>query len=118
MGLCVAAIDSQPISREALTHYVIVRRDLPIGMLVAQTVHAAGESSPRLPSGTIAVALSASDELQLHKIKRDLDARGISYTPIVEGDGEYAGQLMAIGVEPVVDREIVRKVVSSLPLIK
>jgi hypothetical protein len=32
-----------------LTHYVIVRRDLPFGTLCAQLTHAAGESFYRLP---------------------------------------------------------------------
>lgn len=32
-----------------LTHYLVVRRDLPVGVLCAQLAHAAGESFHRLP---------------------------------------------------------------------
>ena len=85
--------------------------------MVAQTIHAAGESSPRLPSGTIAVALAAEDELELQQLQERLQDAEIDHTPIVEGEGPYGGQLMALGLSPVTDRAAIRKVVSSLPLV-
>ena len=59
-----------------LTHYVIVREDLPTGVMAAQIVHAAGESSPGdLPPNTFAVALAASDEQQLELVEHELKLR-------------------------------------------
>lgn len=100
-------------------HHVIVRADLPIGSQVAQTVHAAGESAaPKPEPGAIAVALHAKNEDHLLGIAAALDRAGIGHHQVFEGDGPYAGQLMAIGVYPTRDRAAVRKVLSSLPLVR
>ena len=86
--------------------------------MVAQTIHAAGESSSRVPAGTYAVALSVADESALEGLHERLAARGIPHTVIREGEGEFAGQAMAIGIEPTADRTAIRKEVSSLPLVR
>jgi hypothetical protein len=106
------AIDSQP-----LTHYVIVRRDLPHGLVVANTIHAAGESAG-VPSGTFAVALATADQAELEQVKERLRRLDVPFAAIVETSGPHAGELMAIGVEPIRDRSVLRKAVSSLPLVK
>ncbi len=114
-----ACIDSQPSAAlPALAHYVIVRSDLPHGLQVAQTIHAAGESSTGVPSGTIAVALSARNETHLQVLGARLADAGIPFVPIVEGDGPYEGQLMALGLLPSRNRSGIRRVTSSLPLIR
>lgn len=106
------AIDSQP-----LTHYVIVRRDLPLGLVVANTVHAAGESAG-VPKGTFAVALATADQEELERVRDRLSALQVPYATILETQGEHAGELMAIGIEPLRDRSLIRKAVSSLPLVR
>lgn len=119
MFLC---IDTRPLkSCEAphrdtdLCHYVIVRGDLPIGSQVAQTIHAAGESTPsRVPTNTVAVALRARDVEHLLEIRDTLSRAAIPHVLICECDGEP----MAIGVEPTRDRYAIRKVTSNLPLVK
>lgn len=113
-------IDSQPSAAlPVLAHYVIVRGDLPHGLQVAQTIHAAGESSPGgLPSGTIAVALAAQNETQLQVLGARLADAGIPFVPIVEGDGPFEGQLMAIGVSPTSNRALLRRVTGQLPLVR
>lgn len=89
--------------------------DIPIGSQVAQVVHAAGESAfPRPVPGAIAVALHARDELHLLQIADRLQAAGIPHHLVIEDDGQH----MAIGVNPTTDRAAVRKVLSSLPLVK
>ena len=94
-------------------HYVIVRADLSHGSQVAQTIHAAGESTPaRTKPGTIAVALHARDQDHLVEIADALACANIPFHVVEECDGEK----MAIGVEPTTDRKKVRKVLSSLPL--
>lgn len=123
-GSCTsAAIDARPpapkdCDRHAaadLAHYVIVRADLPHGSQVAQTIHAAGESAVEpIPSGTIAVALAARDRAHLVEIADRLTAASIPHKVILECDGEP----MAIGVRPTRDRATVRKVLSSIPLIR
>lgn len=103
-----------------LRHYVVVRRDLPPGAQLAQTIHAAGESaSPRPEPGCRAVALHAADEQHLKIVKQRLDKSGLSHYCVYESeDSDYPNQLMAIGLAPTADREGVRKVLGSLPLAK
>lgn len=87
-------------------------------MLVAQTIHAAGESSPgNLPPGTYAVALSVADESALAREAERLRARGVSFVEIREDAPPYEGALMALGLEPG-RREELRRHVSSLPTLK
>jgi hypothetical protein len=99
-------------------HYCIVRDDLPRGVLAAQLIHAAGESSERVVSGTHAVALAAKDEAHLSRIEAKLQRRGIAHTAIREPDAPYNGALMAIGIEPVADRRLVRPVTKGLRLLR
>ncbi len=106
------------LRKKPLTHYCVIRRDLPRGLACAQLIHAAGESSDRVPSGTHAIALSVAGEAELHKLAEHLDALDVSYAAVVESDEPYTDQLCAIGIEPITDRSVVRKVVSSLPLVK
>lgn len=96
----------------------MVRADLPIGVMVAQVIHAAGESSDGdISSGTHAVALSAESEIQLLALEKRLISQNISHVAIREPDAPYFNQLMAIGIAPG-DRALIRKEVSQLPLIK
>jgi hypothetical protein len=65
-----------------LTHYCIVRRDLPLGVLSAQLIHAAGESAKGVRPGCYAVALAANDESHLKVIEAKLKRFGISHVAI------------------------------------
>jgi hypothetical protein len=86
--------------------------------MVAQTIHAAGESSPgNVPEETFAVALAARSEMELLAIEKRLIAKNIPHAAIREPDAPWCGQLMAIGIAPC-DRSLVRKEVSNLPLLK
>lgn len=101
-----------------MTHYCIVRQDLPIGVLAAQLVHAAGESSTGdLKEGTYAVVLAASNELELKSIRKLLFARGVDHVAIHEPDPPYHGQLMAIGVVPKKKSQVYPHL-SSIPLLR
>jgi len=97
---------------------VIVRKDLPLGHLASQVAHAAGEGSARHPPGVHVVVLAARDEAHLREVSSRLTASQVAQTLIEESDGAFAGQAMAIGCELVQDRTPIRKVVSSLPLLK
>lgn len=97
---------------------MIVRKDLPLGILCANLVHAAGESSPgNLPEGTHAVVLMVPDEVALVAVVRELEKSGVACRRIVESDHPYVGQTMAVGVCPG-RKEILRKHFSSLPLLR
>lgn len=85
--------------------------------MVANTIHAAGESAG-VPPGTFAVALATADQAELEQLRDKLAELGIEHSAIVETQGEHAGELMAIGVQPLRDRNTIRKAVSSLPLVK
>lgn len=96
----------------------MVRRDLPLGVIVAQAIHAAGESSPGdLPEGTRAIALAAESEIQLLALERRLKAKGIPHVAIREPDEPWCNQLLAIGIAPC-ERSLIRKEVSQFPLIR
>lgn len=102
-------------------HYTIVRRDLPLGDQLAQTIHAAGESAdPKPESGCRAVALHAADEKHLEIIKERLDKSGLRYHCVHESsdDDKYPGQMMSIGLAPTANKSAVKKVLGSLPLAK
>lgn len=71
-----------------------------------------------LGDGTIAVVLHVPTENTLRDIARALGDRSLTHKLVVETDGEYAGQAMAIGVQPTTDRAAIRKVVSALPLVR
>lgn len=100
-----------------LTHYCVVRADLPVGMQAAQLIHAAGYSSPgNLPAGTYAVALHARDELHLRAIAAALDCAGLPHHLIVEADAPYEAQAMAIGIPPTAVRRKLKPILGGLPL--
>lgn len=102
----------------SLTHYVVVRSDLPLGFLAAQIVHAAGESSPgNIDFGTNAVVLSVLTEAALAVIERQLQRAGIQHVAIREPDAPYNGALTAIGLVPIRDRSKVKPLLNKLPLL-
>lgn len=112
-------MDDEPLRPPSQTHYVIVRSDLPLGFLVAQAVHAAGESSPtRVPVGTNAVVLSVPGEPELLALAARLEAAGVAHTLIREPDAPWLGQATAIGIEPVNDRSALRPLLCTLPLLR
>lgn len=95
-------------------HYVVIRKDLTTGQKCAQSVHAAGESSPfRVPPNTAAIVLGADNAEHLLEVRRELALAQITHVLILECDGEP----MAIGLEPTRDRKRIRKVLSKLPLL-
>lgn len=102
-----------------LHHYVIVRDDLPLGTLAAQVIHAAGESSDRVPSGTHAVALAVPNERALARIEQRLIEHDVPHAAIREPDLPWSGALMAIGIRPMdADNPNLRACVKRLRLLK
>jgi hypothetical protein len=96
-----------------------VRRDLPLGVQVAQTIHAAGESiRGPLPPQTRAVALAADDEAALWSLEERLIALDIAHVAIREIDAPYCGALMAIGVVPAARTPHLRRVLGRYPLLR
>lgn len=95
-----------------------MRRDLPLGVLAAQILHAGGESSPgSLPEGTHAVVLSVPDEHALRCVAARLELARIPFVRVIEDDAPWTGQLMALGLAPA-RKEAVRRCLSSLPLLR
>jgi hypothetical protein len=92
---------------------VIVRPDLPPGLLAAQIVHAVGESveTPH-PSGAHAIVLQA-DEAALIALEQRLLAVAVPHHAVREDDG----MLTAIGIKPG-RRSALRRHFSSLPLLR
>lgn len=106
----------QPSTAPSQVLYTIVRGDLPPGVQVAQTAHAASEASGHPP--TIVVALMVPDEASLRRVAEALGENSLTYKLITEEDGPYAGQAMAVGIAPSTDRKAIRKVTSALPLVR
>lgn len=86
-----------------LTHYIIVRRDLSLGVLAAMVTHAAGESAVFYQDpengrfrDARAVVLEVKGEWDLIKTERLLQDNNIQYISVVD-----AGKFMAIGLVPV-----------------
>lgn len=106
-------------SPDCLYHYCIVRRDLPVGVIAAQLIHAAGESSPgNLPEATRAVALAVPDEKSLLDLETSLSVAGVSFKSIREPDPPYYGALMAIGLVPQHKTPLLKQLLGKLPLVK
>lgn len=95
-----------------------MRRDIPRGAQFAQLIHAAGESSPRVASGTYAVALAARDELQLEELALLLREAEVKFVEVREPDAPYCGALMALGLEPTQHRKPIQKITGQLSLLK
>jgi len=98
-----------------------VRDDVPVGVQLAQTIHAAGWSAQLAGASdasppTIAVALAAPVD-EMMDLARALEAAGIGYVRVHEPDEPWRGALMAIGVVPS-SRELVRRFVAHLPLVR
>jgi hypothetical protein len=96
-----------------LTHYIVVRRDLPLGVVCAMIVHAAGESGSRYQDpedgrfkGATAVVLGVPNEAELKRVERKLWRNGVQYVAVHEPDPPYNGEFMAIGLVPT-DRALV-----------
>ena len=101
-----------------MTHYVVVRSDLPIGFLAAQIVHAAGESAhDTVPPNTNAVVLAVQDENTLALLERQLKERCVPHVAVREPDAPWNGALTAIGFVPVQNRDKVRPFLRNLPLL-
>jgi len=105
---------------DVLYHYVVIRLDLPRGVQAAQIIHAAGESAcmaGSVPPGTNAVALGVPCEARLLELGRTLTEAGVAHAAIVETEGPFAQQTMAIGCSPATKKEL-KRYFSSIPLIK
>lgn len=97
---------------------MVVRSDLPRGVLAAQVVHAAGESSPGgLPEGTNAVVLACPTEAALRDVADRLARAGVPHVRVEEPDAPWCGELMAVGVAPG-RKEDLRRHLSALPLLR
>ena len=85
--------------------------------MAAQIIHATGQSTTGHPPDTYAGALMRPDEPTLQRLADWLEARGVALVRVVESDGPYAGQLMALGVS-LGRKEALRRHLSSLPLLR
>jgi hypothetical protein len=90
-----------------------------MGVMAAQLVHAAGESSPgNLPEGTHAVVLGVQSEEELLKLEQKLIEFGVDHCAIREPDAGWNNQLMSIGLSPTVKTPAMKKILSQLPLLR
>ena len=100
---------------------MIIRSDVPPGVQLAQTIHAAGQSAQALDAysaspPTVAVALAASPA-ELALLARALAEADVRHVLVHEPDEPWRGALMAIGMVPA-PRALVRSFVAHLPLVR
>lgn len=118
LSLWTQSIDLAPANGPVFYHYVIVRDDLPLGPLAAQTTHAAGESAAMAhpPHGTHAIVLAcpASD---LEAIAMRLACADIAHVVIHEPDAPYLGEATAIGIAPRLRTPALLRIVGRLKLV-
>lgn len=90
-----------------------------MGVILAQVVHAAGESAQNttVPPNTHAVVLAVPDEQSLLLVEAKLLHHNIQFAAIREPDAPWNGQLMTIGIKPQ-PRAKLRKLLANLPLYK
>jgi hypothetical protein len=100
-----------------LTHYCVVRADIPFGAQAAQLIHAAGYSvSEPIPPDSYAIALHVQNEVELRSLAAILSAAQIDHRLIIESDAPYTDQAMAIGIRPM-DRKLLKPFLSSYALV-
>jgi hypothetical protein len=100
-----------------------VRRDLPLGTIAAQLIHAAGASSPgAIPVDTRAIALMVGNEAELALLAERLELAEVRHVAIREPDPPWSGALMAIGIPPLAEStaesRVARRVLAKLQLLR
>jgi hypothetical protein len=101
-----------------VTHYAVVREDLPRNVLGLVLFHAGGESSDgTLDQETHGVVLAAANERALEQEAQRLRALGIDFVEIREDRPPWNGALMALGVRPG-RKEVLRRAFSSMRLLR
>src|SRR4051812_44245768 len=102
-----------------MIHYLLIRRDLPFGVTLAQLAHAAANSMeewikeesfvdddahyidfPATYGGMTVVVLGVRDRVALKNWEMRLKRKKIPMTTVHEPDEPWNGQLMAIGIWP------------------
>ncbi len=101
-----------------MIHYLLIRRDLPFGVTLAQLAHAAANSMENwLKSETYVndwdneidfpthepmtvVVLGVRDRISLERWARKLHKKGVKHTVVREPDAPWHNQMMAIGIWP------------------
>lgn len=118
-GKVLYAINAPCIANtQYLTHYCVVRSDIPFGAQAAQLIHAAGQSvTESVSEGTYAIALHVASEEALRSLSVRLTTASIAHTLIIESDAPYSGQAMALGIKPA-DRKLLKPFLSSYPLVR
>lgn len=80
-------------------------------------IHAAAESAKGTCPGTHVVALSAEGEAELLRLEQRLTFEQIPHSAFREPDVPWNGALMAVGIEPVEDRRMVRRFLKGFSLL-
>jgi hypothetical protein len=90
------------------------------GVCAVQAAHAAGESVQGGPASgdTHVVALVAERSEDLESLSVTLTFAGIHHVVIREPDAPYNGAAVAVGVAPVVDREVVKPHVAHFKVLR
>lgn len=98
-------------------HYVIVRDDLPRGVLGAMIVHAAGITGGPHAAPAHAVVLSVPNADALLAVASQLEASAVPHHLVNEPDPPWSGAPMAIGIDPATPFDTFQHVTRRLQLL-
>lgn len=71
-----------------------------------------------MPSDTRAIALMVDNEAELALLAERLELASIPHAAIREPDPPWSGALMAIGIPPLADSRVARRVLARLALLR
>lgn len=102
-----------------LIHYILVRKDLPLGVMAAMVTHAAGESAALHENfrGCVACVLEAKNESALKEAIKTFELADLQYVVVSEPSPPYDGAFMAIGVVPG-ERDTLSPIMKSFQCLK
>ena len=101
-----------------LVHYIIVRKDMPMGVVAAQVAHVAAESAVLYTSffhGSTVVVLEVDNQTQLLRANSKLIQAGLAPVCFYESSGPLGGQFTALGLVPC-EREKVAELLKNYRL--
>ena len=98
-------------------HYIIVRKDLPVGVMAAMVVHAAGRTGSKVADYAHAVVLQVNDGESVVDLASKLAKASVEHLMILENEEPWNGAPMAIGIPPMEATAPLRKILKNLKLL-
>lgn len=93
--------------------YILARKEMSGGALLAHVAHAAGESVTFILPGDTRVVVLGATAAQMAEVRLALDAASVPHKVILETDGPLKGVVTAIGLVTT-DRDALKPILGGL----